>query len=253
MPEIEKKSRFQEIQFADNGAQLKTGDDAWGMALAIKAAKMAPTGMDEHQILIAIQMGLEVGLPPMTALRNIAVINGRPTIWGDTLLALVERSGKLEDMLEEVTGEGDQMVATCTIKRKGRPTPIVRTFSATEAIKAGLWSKDIWKKYSRRMLAMRARAFAIRDAFPDALGGFLLREEAEDHTPLPAEATTGSQGLLNALTKPEDDAIDVESRPAEEPPAEPQPDDGERTPSPEELAAIEAREAEEARLFEAGQ
>ena len=41
-------------------------------------------------VLVAIQMGLELGLPPMQALQNIAVINGRPSIWGDALPALAQ-------------------------------------------------------------------------------------------------------------------------------------------------------------------
>src|SRR5688572_17594277 len=39
-------------------------------------------------VLIAIQMGAEVGLSPLQALQNIAIIKGRPCIWGDGALAL---------------------------------------------------------------------------------------------------------------------------------------------------------------------
>ena len=46
--------------------------------------------------MIAIMHGLEVGLSPLSALQRIAVINGRPTIWGDGALALVKASGLCE-------------------------------------------------------------------------------------------------------------------------------------------------------------
>ena len=43
-----------------------------------------------NNILVAVQWGFEIGLAPMQALQNIAVINGRPSLWGDSLLALVK-------------------------------------------------------------------------------------------------------------------------------------------------------------------
>ena len=38
-----------------------------------------------NNILVAIQWGYEIGLAPMQALQNIAVINGRPSLWGDSM------------------------------------------------------------------------------------------------------------------------------------------------------------------------
>jgi hypothetical protein len=71
-------------------------------------------------------------------------------------------------------------VATCTVVRKGMP-PVVRKFSIDDAKKAGLWGKaGPWTQYPDRMLQMRPRGFACRDAFPDALRGLISREEAED-------------------------------------------------------------------------
>src|ERR1035438_4072987 len=40
-------------------------------------------------IIVAIQFGAEIGLPPMQALQSVSVINGRPALWGDRALALV--------------------------------------------------------------------------------------------------------------------------------------------------------------------
>jgi hypothetical protein len=65
--------------------------------------------------------------------------------------------------------------------------PLARTFSVADAIRAGLWRKPgPWCDYPRRMLQMRARAFALRDAFPDVLGGLYLREEFEGVTRAPS-------------------------------------------------------------------
>jgi hypothetical protein len=155
-------------------------DACWRLGSAISSAGMGPRGMSAEQITIAIVQGLEVGLTPMAAVQSIAVVNNRPTIWGDGAIALVRASGKLESISEAVAGEGDKMVATCSVKRKGEEEA-VRTFSAAEAKTAGLWDKDIWKKYPKRMLAMRARAYALRDVFADVLKGLAITEEVQDY------------------------------------------------------------------------
>jgi hypothetical protein len=132
--------------------------------------------------VLAIQAGAEIGLSPMQALQSIAVVNGRPSIFGDAALAVVKASPVCEYVTESVEGDGDQMVATCTAKRRGYPTPTVVRFSVADAKKASLWGKSgPWTQYPKRMLQMRARGFALRDAFPDALRGMVTAEEAHDY------------------------------------------------------------------------
>jgi hypothetical protein len=136
-------------------------------------------------VLVAIQWGREVGLGPLQALQNIAVINGRPSIWGDAALALVRGHPDCQSVQEGVDGEGDARHGWCEVTRRGEQ-PQRRTFSIADAKRAGLWGKSgPWTQYPDRMLQLRARGFAIRDVFPDALRGVLTREEAEDTPPEP--------------------------------------------------------------------
>lgn len=129
-------------------------------------------------VLIAMQMGMELGLPPLQALQNIAVVNGRPAIWGDLLPALARSCPGFEYLIEDLD-EGS-MVATCRGKRKNQPEQS-RSFSQADAQVAGLWGKQgPWSQYPKRMLAMRARSWLIRDLFPDALRGLAVREEVID-------------------------------------------------------------------------
>jgi hypothetical protein len=134
-------------------------------------------------VLVAIQMGSEVGLPPLQALNSIAVINGKPTIWGDAALALVMQHPHYEwhdEKIEQDATSGNHR-AYCTVKRKGNE-PYTYSFSVEDAKKAGLWSKGgNWSSYPKRMLQMRARGFALRDKFPDALKGLSIREEVLDY------------------------------------------------------------------------
>jgi hypothetical protein len=130
--------------------------------------------------LVAIQWGLEIGLKPMQAMQNIAVINGRPALWGDALIALVRSSPICEYVLED----DDGTTAYCRVKRHGEQEQ-VRTFSVDDARVAGLTGKGgPWTQYPKRMRQMRARAFALRDVFPDVLKGIPVAEEVMD---MPAE------------------------------------------------------------------
>ena len=121
--------------------------------------------------MLAGQHGAELGLGPMQSLQCIAVINGRPTIWGDAALALVQSSAVCEFISEAVEGDGDQMVATCIAKRRGYPAPSAIKFSVADAKRAGLWGKSgPWTQYPKRMLQLRARGFApVTSALKKAL------------------------------------------------------------------------------------
>jgi hypothetical protein len=134
-------------------------------------------------VLIAMQMGAEIGLSPMQALQNIAVIKGRPTLWGDAALAVVMAHPCYighREWMEGSIKDGTRK-ACCGITRKNSEEEI-KEFSMDDAKAAQLWGKaGPWSQYPDRMLQMRARAFAIRDKFADALRGISCREEVEDY------------------------------------------------------------------------
>lgn len=135
-----------------------------------------------QDIMVCVQWGFELGLAPMQALQNIAVINGKPSVYGDAMMALVQASPVCDGIDEHIEGEGtSNPVAVCIAKRKGR-NPVIVRFSVEDAKRAGLWGKQgPWQAYPKRMLQMRARGFALRDAFPDVLKGLITAEEAADY------------------------------------------------------------------------
>lgn len=135
--------------------------------------------------LIAMQWGAELGLKPLQAMQNLAIINGRPSLWGDAVIALVRASPLCEFVIES----DDGVTATCRVKRRGEPEQS-RTFSMADAEKAGLKGKSgPWSQYPQRMRQMRARAFALRDVFPDVLRGLPIAEEVMD---MPSERHMGA-------------------------------------------------------------
>ncbi|MDO9713694.1 recombinase family protein [Paracraurococcus lichenis] len=143
-------------------------------------------------ILGALLWGQEVGLGPLQALQGIAVVNGRPAIWGDAALTLVRAHPACVSIREGVEGGGDDQHGWCEVVRRGHP-PVRRTFSVADAKRARLWGKTgpngptPWVTYPARMLMLRARGFAIRDAFADALRGVITVEEAADIPPEPRD------------------------------------------------------------------
>lgn len=133
--------------------------------------------------LVAIQWGMELGLKPLQCMQNIAVINGRPSLWGDAVMALVLASPACKDVIERYEGEGDNYAAVCIAQRHGKADKVAR-FSLVDAKAAGLLNKaGPWTQYRDRMLKMRARAFALRDQFADVLKGMAVAEEAMDTPP----------------------------------------------------------------------
>ena len=159
-----------------------TFDEVYRIANAVVVSGLAPKGIETaEKATIIIMHGLEVGLPPMVALQSIALINGKPSLYGDGALGVVRASGLLEKFNERlVASDPDIVTAHCTVKRRGEPA-LTRSFSMADALRAGLWGKPgPWQSYPNRMLAMRARAFAMRDGFADVLRGLGIREEQED-------------------------------------------------------------------------
>jgi hypothetical protein len=179
----------------------------------------------KSRLMVGIMQGLEVGFGPITALKTIAVINNRPSIWGDGAVALAQRSGAVEWVKQTYTGEesSDDWTATYTIKRRGQPDPYVGTFSVRDAKRAHLWmnaSKKPWIEYPQRMLMARARAYALRDGFADCLMGLSIAEEVQDLPEAPpAKIATDFLDDAPALNSPsESDATETEAiiREAEE-------------------------------------
>ncbi|HEV7674342.1 MAG TPA: hypothetical protein VGQ12_07415 [Candidatus Angelobacter sp.] len=157
-------------------------DEAMRFSKLLADSDLAPKDFKGKpaNVLIALQMGCEVGLAPMAAIQNIAVINGRPSIWGDAALAIVMAHRDFENIKETFEGANENKTAICEVKRRGHDPHIAR-FSVADAKKAQLWGKQgPWTNYPDRMLQMRARGWAIRDKFADALRGLNIGEEMQD-------------------------------------------------------------------------
>lgn len=180
------------VSIGQRGLQPSDMDGLWRAAQAVAKSGLAPKGIDTPEaVFVAMEMGLELGLPLMASLQNIAVVNGRPTLWGDSQLAVVRSTGELEEFSEWYEQGGkrlarnpstfdDSTAAVCRVKRRGMEASET-AFTVGDAKRATLWGKQgPWTQYPARMLRFRARSFALRDQFGDALRGLPSTEEAQD-------------------------------------------------------------------------
>lgn len=244
------------------GIVLATMDEIWRFAETVIASGMAPKGINNPaSATIVIQMGMELGLPPMASLQNIAPINGRPSIWGDAMLGVVRATHELEIFEEwfefggsrvdrNPTDYQDGLTAVCRVKRRGYD-PAESSFSVADAKRAKLWGKQgPWTEYPSRMLKMRARSFALRDSFGDALRGLYSAEEETDmrdmrdvtprNTEPPKVVTGGGQA---AIEKPATRQRKAAAEPVTEVPAEPITDAAAPAMPPRQQMVTEVKEA----------
>ncbi len=180
-----------ELQTASNYFLPTSFEQAERFAVKIAESSLCPVKLKGKpgDVFIAMQMGAEVGLSPMAAIQNIAVINGVPCLYGDGLLAVVKSHPHCKSVREWMEGsiESGNAVAYCGITRTGQKEEI-RSFSIVDAKKAQLWGKPgPWTQYPARMLQMRARGFCSRDVFADALRGFKPAEEVQDYIEVQVE------------------------------------------------------------------
>ena len=167
-------------------------DSAFRLANALAASgDMVPKHFQgkPEATMAAIVRGMEVGLAPMQALSSIAVINGRASLWGDAMPALMQRAGHHIDV--DYEGQNETLTAVATLTRGDTGKQVVRRFSIADAKRAGLLGKPgPWQQYPQRMIAHRARSWAIRDGAADALMGLQIADEVEHIGPDAARDVT---------------------------------------------------------------
>lgn len=158
------------------------------LANEIKSTDLVPKWLRGNVPAICgvVLFGYELGLPPMTALRTVYMVDGMPSLKAEAMRALVLARGH-----EIVYDESTASEATVRGRRRGQDTWHSVTWTRDDARRAGLGSANgsPWQKYPRAMLKARATAELCRDLFPDVVGGFSAVEESDDlAVPIEAEA-----------------------------------------------------------------
>ena len=173
------------IRVGKNGYVVDDMEGAWRLARVYLQGGMIPDstiqGLSAEgaiaRVAALIGVAHSMDIPVRAAFRGITSVRGNLLIWGDLTVALCQRHRDWRGMEFAYTGElskGDR-TAIVTVHRQGCPS-VTQTFSQVDAKRAGLGGK-VWESYTDRMLFNRARAWALRDQFADALNGIGIGEE----------------------------------------------------------------------------
>lgn len=134
-----------------------------------------------EQALMLAMTGKDLGLSYTQALRAFHVVQGKPVLSADGMVAAVLASGKAEYFR---TVEKTTERVTVETKRRGDPAPTSYTYTMSDAKAAGLTGKDNWKSHPAAMLAARAKSALARDVYPDVLLGMYDPDEIDGAAPV---------------------------------------------------------------------
>ena len=209
---------------SQNSSLAVIGDSEWQVlqqqAKALVDSGFLPASVNSPQKAVAIMMlGRELGIPPWAALSTINVIQGKPTVSPQLMLALINRSKQLEDMT--ISASASECVVM--MKRKGR-TLHTETFTMQNATALQLTGKDNYKKQPATMLKWRAVAACARVVFPDVVLGLYTHEE------MGADVEVDDEGNMTVIDVAPEPMRQLEApaqpSPKPEPPSQPIPPTG---------------------------
>lgn len=149
-------------------------ESAIRLATILVGSKLLPRSLSTPEAAFTVIMaGRELGLTAMQSLRSLHVIEGKPVMSSDLMLALCLRSPLCESF---ALVESTDSVATYKAKRAGQE-PVTLSFTAKQAEAAGLLNKDNWKKFRAAMLRARCIAALARIVFADLMLGVYETDE----------------------------------------------------------------------------
>lgn len=262
-----------EINFENGQLVPKTFADAWYLCRLIAKSGLVPDDKrTPEKILVAWQYGSALGLDIFASIQNVAVVNGFPSVWGDSMKGIVDGSGALEEFYELEWGlvKDKDFTAVCIAKKKGLGKQVdvakiiekdggrlssesenilkasgyfVNRFTYQDAIDAGYHTKKgSWQTNPKRMCKLRARGFTLRDGFSGLLKGMRTVEEMRDSKGEElVEQPDGSfapaeQGVGDIKSKVKGGSLDVDkakTAPEDEGPDDPDDNGGGKKPDPD--------------------
>ncbi len=178
----------------------------WETAEMISSSELVPKDYvgKPNNVFLAIQTGRSLGLDPFQSVKHLYTVNGRTSIFGDMMLGLSQEDDKYIDCIETkgelIKTEKHGMLpkwTECKVLIKDRE-PIIHRYTLEQAMqnpnfnkigKKKIWVNGkekwidvpgVWMTNGPRMMQMRPRSFALRDAFPGKLSGIYDEYEIQE-------------------------------------------------------------------------
>lgn len=170
---------------------IQTMDDAERAARSMSASGFFADSKSAAQAVVKILAGSELGFGPFASMTGVNIIQNKPVLAANLMAAAVKRNGKYN---YRVVKHDEK---TCSIDfYEGAEKVGNSTFTMDDAAKAGVASKDNWKKYPRNMLFARALSNGQKWYAPDIFNG------ATVYTPDELDATVDEEGnVVNATAE----------------------------------------------------
>jgi len=152
--------------------QMLPAESQWNLlhqqAKALLVSGLLPkTLKTPEQVIVVVLKGRELGIPPMQALEQIHIINGKATQSAELMLCqILSKFPDTKITYEERSATRCKMI----VQRRGMdPAPFEWTIG--DAKTAQLLGNPSWQKYPRAMLHARTVSEMARSLFPDAISG----------------------------------------------------------------------------------
>ena len=150
-------------------------DQMQAMAKSLVAGKLFGFKTEAEAISIMLIAQAE-GRSPALAARDYHIIQGRPALKADAMLARFQQEGGVVEW-DEYT---DAKVTGRFSHPKSCPKPVAVTWTLDMAKRIGLANRDNWRNYPRAMLRSRVVSEGVRTAYPGIAVGIYTVEEVQD-------------------------------------------------------------------------
>lgn len=155
-------------------------DGAMQLAVWLAKSSFLPESLrgKEGDIFCLVLAGVELGLPPMAALRGLYIVNGKTAMESKTKAAVcIQRGAALYFRRTEYT----PLATTWETQRRGEAEARLSRYTRKEADEAGLLRKQgPWQQYTQRMISHRALGWLCDDTYPDVVLGVATAEDFDD-------------------------------------------------------------------------
>jgi hypothetical protein len=159
--------------------QLIPFDQISQMAKAIAESKLFGIQTPAQALALGLLCQAE-GRHPAEAARDYHIINGKPSLKSEAMLARFQQAGGRVEWHEY----GHESVSGTFSHPQGGSLKV--SWTMQDANRAGLTGNPTWKKFPRQMLKARCISEAVRGIFPGVLSGLYAPEEVGEFTPVQA-------------------------------------------------------------------